>query len=571
MGAGAVSGPKNSQNNNIHNTSDDHTTGESCNAEAGQASQKKPKSPKKNSPSSNMSCELCSVNFTFFKRKKYCVECQRYFCSTCLPKPPSSAPQGRKCSKCRLLLSGCFTRTDLQNYKVKDIRCFLKVKNISMAGCKEKHDLIELVFTHFCTQNGANSDESEHDMLVRQMAANMRNVSFVHEDRLENCPTNTSVPDQRSDSEGNQQAAPPTSSTALTLSPTATTASTTFVSSSASATATSGAPITSSSSTSTAAAVCASSSTTSSTSAENDASNSAAGGHSSHNLASETRAGRNESSAEPDGWEGLEEDLEERINNLNTDRLRELLQAMERLQQSFAASQEDDEQRPAAPTVRRTQLDDVKAVEDVENLTVRQLKELLVNNFVDYRGCCERSELVEKVKNLWRDHQENVAIAQEIQEEEQSEAAGLSTKKAGMGGAKHPSESSGFQVETENSNNSMSGAEKDSPNPQHSGSSNPADLSSQDTTDQEASATAKAGPPSSPEKLAAEASSTESSSPRRVRNQQDSLCNICMDNLADCILLECGHMVTCTQCGKRLANCPICRQYISRVVRVFRT
>ncbi|KAH9515172.1 RING finger protein 34 [Bulinus truncatus] len=55
------------------------------------------------------------------------------------------------------------------------------------------------------------------------------------------------------------------------------------------------------------------------------------------------------------------------------------------------------------------------------------------------------------------------------------------------------------------------------------------------------------------------------------KQPDDSLCHICMDSLVDCILLECGHMVTCTQCGKRLADCPICRQYIARVVRVFRS
>ena len=51
----------------------------------------------------------------------------------------------------------------------------------------------------------------------------------------------------------------------------------------------------------------------------------------------------------------------------------------------------------------------------------------------------------------------------------------------------------------------------------------------------------------------------------------DDLCRICMDSLVDCLLLECGHMVTCTQCGKRLSDCPICRQYVVRVVRVFRS
>ena len=48
------------------------------------------------------------------------------------------------------------------------------------------------------------------------------------------------------------------------------------------------------------------------------------------------------------------------------------------------------------------------------------------------------------------------------------------------------------------------------------------------------------------------------------------LCKVCMDAVIDCLLLECGHMVTCTACGKRLAECPICRHYVVRVVHVFR-
>ncbi|XDA79667.1 hypothetical protein R6Z07F_009676 [Ovis aries] len=32
-----------------------------------------------------------------------------------------------------------------------------------------------------------------------------------------------------------------------------------------------------------------------------------------------------------------------------------------------------------------------------------------------------------------------------------------------------------------------------------------------------------------------------------------------MDSPIDCVLLECGHMVTCTKCGKRMNECPICR------------
>lgn len=47
-------------------------------------------------------------------------------------------------------------------------------------------------------------------------------------------------------------------------------------------------------------------------------------------------------------------------------------------------------------------------------------------------------------------------------------------------------------------------------------------------------------------------------------------CKICMDAGIDCVLLECGHMVTCTKCSKQITDCPICRQHISRIVHVFK-
>lgn len=50
----------------------------------------------------------------------------------------------------------------------------------------------------------------------------------------------------------------------------------------------------------------------------------------------------------------------------------------------------------------------------------------------------------------------------------------------------------------------------------------------------------------------------------------DEICKICMDAPIECIILECGHMACCTNCGKILSECPICRQYIVRVVRFFK-
>jgi riboflavin biosynthesis pyrimidine reductase len=47
-------------------------------------------------------------------------------------------------------------------------------------------------------------------------------------------------------------------------------------------------------------------------------------------------------------------------------------------------------------------------------------------------------------------------------------------------------------------------------------------------------------------------------------------CKICMEREINCVLLECGHMLTCVTCGRKLAECPVCRQNVSRCVRTFR-
>ncbi|XP_012878571.1 PREDICTED: E3 ubiquitin-protein ligase RNF34 [Dipodomys ordii] len=138
---------------------------------------------------------------------------------------------------------------------------------------------------------------------------------------------------------------------------------------------------------------------------------------------------------------------------------------------------EDDdveEQTPGLSVKKvRASLSDLSSLDGVEGMSVRQLKEILARNFVNYSGCCEKWELVEKVNRLYRENEEN----QKSYEER---------------------------------------------------------LQLQDEDD-------------------------------------DSLCRICMDAVIDCVLLECGHMVTCTRCGKRMSECPICRQYVVRAVHVFKS
>lgn len=127
---------------------------------------------------------------------------------------------------------------------------------------------------------------------------------------------------------------------------------------------------------------------------------------------------------------------------------------------------------------RRASLSDLTHLEDIEGLTVRQLKEILARNFVNYKGCCEKWELMERVTRLYKDQK------------------GLQHLVCG--------------AEDQNGGAVPSGME-------------------------------------------------------------ENLCKICMDSPIDCVLLECGHMVTCTKCGKRMNECPICRQYVIRAVHVFRS
>ncbi|XP_023663019.2 E3 ubiquitin-protein ligase rififylin isoform X2 [Paramormyrops kingsleyae] len=127
---------------------------------------------------------------------------------------------------------------------------------------------------------------------------------------------------------------------------------------------------------------------------------------------------------------------------------------------------------------RRASLSDLSGPEDIEALSVRQLKEILARNFVDYKGCCEKWELMERVRRLYREQQDLQNLVSQV------------------GNDTDPS-----------------------------------------------------GTPS----------------------QEENLCKICMDSPIDCVLLECGHMVTCTKCGKRMSECPICRQYVVRAVHVFRS
>lgn len=49
-------------------------------------------------------------------------------------------------------------------------------------------------------------------------------------------------------------------------------------------------------------------------------------------------------------------------------------------------------------------LSDISCLEDLDKLSVKELKTLLMTNRTDFKGCVERAELLEKAGRLWNDY-----------------------------------------------------------------------------------------------------------------------------------------------------------------------
>ncbi|KAF9565019.1 hypothetical protein EC968_004279 [Mortierella alpina] len=75
------------------------------------------------------------------------------------------------------------------------------------------------------------------------------------------------------------------------------------------------------------------------------------------------------------------------------------------------------------------------------------------------------------------------------------------------------------------------------------------------------------------EQEAKSAPTTSKSSPGKA-SEDDNLCKICCDAALNCVMLNCNHMSTCMDCGKLIMEgsrmCPICREYVVKLLHVFR-
>ncbi|XP_021418879.1 E3 ubiquitin-protein ligase rififylin isoform X2 [Oncorhynchus mykiss] len=293
-------------------------------------------------PLPDHTCKACGSRFVTLARKHVCMDCKNNYCGRC---SAQLEPRPRLCHTCQRFHGTLFDRTELMKLKVKDLRDYLHLHEVSTQMCREKEELVELVL--------GQQTQSLSGPIVNPLTQ----TATQHETTPPPAHPTTTTPSTHPESTSTDHA--------------------------------------------------------------------------------------------PSQLPPTQED-----------------------------SQSSDTEEVLVPG-RRASLSDLAVAEDIEALSVRQLKEILARNFVNYKGCCEKWELMERVTRLYHDQKD-------------------------------------LQNHLVSSTN--------------------------DGTD-----------------------------PSGTPGQEENLCKICMDSPIDCVLLECGHMVTCTKCGKRMNECPVCRQYVVRAVHVFRS
>ncbi|KAF6028950.1 RFFL [Bugula neritina] len=73
-----------------------------------------------------------------------------------------------------------------------------------------------------------------------------------------------------------------------------------------------------------------------------------------------------------------------------------------------------DSESKLTPDPSKISVTDFDSDSELESLSVKQLKTILVRNLVDYKGCKEKYELVDKVKMLWQSRKANQKLYEEL-------------------------------------------------------------------------------------------------------------------------------------------------------------
>ncbi|CAJ1066348.1 E3 ubiquitin-protein ligase rififylin [Xyrichtys novacula] len=226
-------------------------------------------------------CKACGGGFDTPAKKHLCVDCKKHYCSRC---SAQLEPRPRLCHTCQRFYGNLLERAELMKLKVKELRDYLHLHEVSTHLCREKEELVELVLGQQPSPSTESSLETPDTI-----------PTSVTSDLSEQTPnTPTLIPD------------PPTP----TPEPPA---------------------------------------------------------------------------AQPEALPLPAETAPEEEDTQDEDQIW------------------DPEEAPVPG--RRASLSDLSSVDDIEALSVRQLKEILARNFVNYKGCCEKWELMERVTRLYQDQQ----------------------------------------------------------------------------------------------------------------------------------------------------------------------
>ncbi|RXM91401.1 E3 ubiquitin-protein ligase rififylin [Acipenser ruthenus] len=93
-------------------------------------------------PAPEHTCKACGSHFSTSSRKHVCMDCKKSFCGSCSVQPALSP---RMCLSCQRCCGTAFLRTELMKLKVKELRDYLHLHEVSTELCREKEDLVELV------------------------------------------------------------------------------------------------------------------------------------------------------------------------------------------------------------------------------------------------------------------------------------------------------------------------------------------------------------------------------------------------------------------------------------------
>nr|XP_058904641.1 E3 ubiquitin-protein ligase rififylin isoform X3 [Kogia breviceps] len=239
---------------------------------------------------SEPNCKACGAHFASMARKQTCLDCKKNFCMACSSQVGSGP---RLCLLCQRFRATAFQREELMKMKVKDLRDYLSLHDISTEMCREKEELVFLVLGQqpVISQEGRTHAPSlSPDSPEQQAFLTQPHTSTVP-------PTSPGLPSSPPAQARDRQQA---------------------------------------------------------------------NGH-------------------------VSQDQEEPVY----------------LESTARAPAEDETQSVDSEDSfvpgRRASLSDLTDLEDIEGLTVRQLKEILARNFVNYKGCCEKWELMERVTRLYKD------------------------------------------------------------------------------------------------------------------------------------------------------------------------